>query len=219
MSDIFREVDEEVRQDKALDFWRRYNIVIVILAVLIVAAAIAWRVYETRRIAEAEAASERFQTATALSRDGKGAEAEAALSALAKDGPKGIAGLAAMRAAAEMVGRDRAAAVKAYDALALDANLDPLMRDAARLRAAMTLMEEGDRKAVEARLTPLAAVGAPFRHTARELLAATALAADDLDGAGRWLDMIVVDRDSPQTVRQRADALLGLVRSGKKPAK
>lgn len=38
MSDIFHEVDEDVRRDKAAELWRRYHTPILIFAVLIVAA-------------------------------------------------------------------------------------------------------------------------------------------------------------------------------------
>ena len=49
----------------------------------------------------------------------------------------------------------------------------------------------------------------------RELIGVKALEAGDLDRAARYLDMIVTDDASPAALRQRADLLLGLVRSGK----
>ena len=38
---------------------------------------------------------------------------------------------------------------------------------------------------------------------------------NDLDAAAKWLDAIVVDAQAPQTIRQRAEQLLGLVTAGK----
>ncbi len=46
MSDIFREVDEEVRREQLKKLWERYSILIVAVAVLIVAGVGGWRGYE-----------------------------------------------------------------------------------------------------------------------------------------------------------------------------
>ena len=94
MSDIFHEVDEDVRRDKAAELWRRYHTPILIFAVLIVAATGAWSYYQTNRQKTAEAANARFEAAVALANDGNAKEAAAAFDALAKDGPKGYATLA-----------------------------------------------------------------------------------------------------------------------------
>jgi hypothetical protein len=56
----------------------------------------------------------------------------------------------------------------------------------------------------------------PFRFSAREALALAALKHDDFDAAGRQLDAIVVDPQAPASMRQRAEALLAVVRSSKR---
>lgn len=43
MADIFREIDEEIRQDRALAVWNKYQNVIIAVAVLIVVAAGGWK--------------------------------------------------------------------------------------------------------------------------------------------------------------------------------
>ena len=59
MSDIFTEVDEEVRREQIKKLWERYGSYFVAAAFLVVAAVAAWRAYdywETRRASEAGAA-------------------------------------------------------------------------------------------------------------------------------------------------------------------
>jgi hypothetical protein len=216
MSDIFREVDEEVRQDRALALWNKHQNLILAVAAIIVIAAGGYRFWQGQQVKAAEAANEKFQAAMALSRDDKPAEAHAAFEAIAKDAPKGYAMLARMRAAAELGATDKPGAVKAFDALANDNTLDPLMRDDARLRAALLRVDGADRKEMEQRLQTLAAGGAAFRSTARELLAMVAMRDNDFDAMGRWLDQIVTDTEAPQAIKQRAEAFLGLVRSARK---
>lgn len=219
MTDIFREVDEEVRQDKALEFWQKYQGLVLAVALLIVAGAGAWQYWVHQKNKAAQEAGAKYETALQLSRDGKGTEAEAALADLAKTGPAGYASIAKMRAAAELGARDAAAGAKAFDAVSVDSTVSSVLQDVAKLRAAMLRIDTADKAEIESRLTPLAAAGQPFRNAARELLGLAALKRDDLDTAGRWLDQIVVDSGAPAGTRRRAEALLGVVRAGKPAAK
>jgi hypothetical protein len=216
MSDIFREVDEEVRRDQAAQIWSRYQNLFIGLAVLVVAATAGWRFYDHYRTRQAEDAGAKYQAALALARDRKTAEAEGAFEQIAKSGPKGYATLARLREAAEYSGGDPAAAVKAYDAIAADGTIDPLFQNLARLRAALLRLDEADARELEGRLAPMIANDNPFRFSAREALALAALKHDDFDAAGRQLDAIVIDPQAPASMRQRAEALLAVVRSSKR---
>ncbi len=216
MADIFREIDEELARDRAEKLWKRYQTPVIILAILIVIAAGAWRAYDHYRTKAAEAAGEQFQAALALSREGKTKEAEAALANIAKSGPPGYALLAKFRAAGDMSVNDADGAVKIFDAIAADTSVDAAFRDLARMRAAILRLDQADAGELQRRLEPLAQAGQTYRNSARELLAAAALKRNDLDAAGKWLDMIVTDANAPAEIRQRAEALLGLVAGGKK---
>jgi hypothetical protein len=216
MADIFREIDDELRRDKAAVFWDRYQKPIIALAVLIVIAAGGWRYYDFNRTKQAQETGARYETALQLSRDGKSAEAETILGEIAKSGPSGYALLARFRAAGESAARDPDGAVKIFDAIAADSGVDATMRDVARLRAAILRVDKADAGEIQRRLEPMAQGGQPFRASARELLAVAALKRNDLEGAGKWLDMIVVDAQTPGEIRQRAEALLGLVSGAKK---
>lgn len=218
MADIFREVDEEVRRDRALEFWKKYQTLFIVLAVVIVAAAGGWRFYQERQRAESEAAGSRYEAALQLARENKTSEADEAFQSIIKQGPAGYALLARFRAAADATASDKAKAVSIYDSLAQDPKLAGPLQDVARIRAALLRLDEADQKEIERRLTPLAQPGAPFRNSARELLAVAALKREAYQAAGRYLDSIVVDAEAPQGVRQRAEALLGLVSGASKPA-
>ena len=90
MSDIFHEVDEEVRREKLKQLWERHGNLIVAFALLIVLAVGGWRGYEwwdNQKAAESGAA---FEAAVALAESGKQAEAQAAFAKLAKDGSLGL---------------------------------------------------------------------------------------------------------------------------------
>ena len=220
MSDIFREVDEEVRQDRALAFWNRYQGAFLVLAAIIILATAGWRIYASRQEAQIEETGARYLSAVQLSREGKSAEAISNLESIVRDGSSGYRQLAALRLADEIAAGDAARATTEFDRLSGDTSIDPLFRDVARLRAGMLMLDAGKGTEATARLSPLAVSSGPFRSTARELLAAAAIATDDLPAAGRWLDEIVRDPSAPADVRQRAEAFLSLVRAGRRlPAK
>jgi hypothetical protein len=215
MTDFFREVDEEVRRDKAVQIWQRYQFLFLGLAFLIIAGTGGYRLWQNQKTEAEQSAGAKYEAAQQLSREGKSAEAQAAFEALAKDGPAGYRILALLRAADELSTRDPAAAIKAYDTLAGNPALDTAFQDVARLRAAILRVDATDPKEAERSLVSLAGPTSAYRNSARELLALAALKRDDFEAAGRWLDQIVVDPQTPANLRQRAEAFLGLVQAGK----
>ena len=220
MSDIFREVDEDVRRDQAAEFWKKYQNYIIALVALIVLGTAGWRYYDYQRQQTAQAAGAQFEQALRLDRDGKEAEATAALAKVAAEAPGGYRMLARLADAALTAKTDPARAIAAYDALAQDASIAPLFQETARLRAALLRLDAGETDKAKAALEALAAPpGGAYRQTAREMLGVVALAAQDYQGAGKWLDMVVADPDAPRNLRQTAELLLGLVGSGKPAAK
>jgi hypothetical protein len=214
MTDIFREIEDDLRRDKYAKLFNRFGPALIILAVIIVVAVAGWRYWTYQQSQSAQAAGGRFEQALDLARDGKEGDAEAILKDLAAAAPAGYRDLARFRLAGEVGKRDAAAGADAYDALANDASLSSSLRDLATLRAAILRLDSANRQDLEQKLTPLAAPGKPWRHTAREILGLAALKANDYEAAGRWFDEIASDAEAPSGLRQRVDLYLALVRGG-----
>jgi hypothetical protein len=215
MSDIFREVDEEVRRDQALQFWQKYQNYVIATALIAVAATGAWKAFITYQTRAAEAAGSRFEAALQLLRDGKNAEAKTSFAAVAADAPAGYRLLANFASASALAATDSAAGASAFDNLASDSATPALMQTVAQMRAALLRLDDADISEIKRRLEPLAQPGKPFRNGARELLGYAALRANDYDFAAQQFDQIVVDPTSTAAQRQRAEAMLGLVQAGK----
>jgi hypothetical protein len=211
VSELFDEVDEDVRRDQLKKLWEKYSIYIIAGAILIIAAVGGWRGYqylEAKKAAEAGAA---FDKAVELSEQNKHAEAEAAFTDLAAKAPSGYRMLARLRAAAEVANRDPQAAAKLYDDIAADRSVGATERDLAKVRAAGLLLETSSYPGMLQRLEPATEPGATFRHTARELLALSAWRANDTAASRKWLDMIANDGETPPSLRSRAEALQALL--------
>jgi hypothetical protein len=211
VSELFDEVDEDVRRDQLKKLWDQYSIYIVAGAFLIIAAVGGWRGYQYLEAKKAAEAGSAFDKAVELSDANKHAEAEAAFTELAAKAPSGYRTLARLRAAAEAANRDPKAAAKSYDDIAADRSVSAPERDLARVRAAELLLESSSYPTMLQRLEPATAAGTTFRHTARELLALSAWRAGDTAAARQWLDLISNDGETPPSLRSRAEALQALL--------
>jgi hypothetical protein len=211
VSELFDEVDEEVRRDQLKKLWDQYSIYIVAIALLIIAAVGGWRGYqylEAKKAAEAGAA---FDKAVELSEQNKHAEAEAAFAELAAQGPSGYRMLARFRVAGEVANRDPQGAAKMFDDIAADRGAGAEMQELAKVRAAGLLVDTTSYPTMLQRLEAAAAPAATYRHSARELLALSAWRANDMTAARQWLDLIANDAETPPGMRSRAEALQALL--------
>lgn len=213
MSDIFHEVDEEVRRDQLKRLWERYSIFIVGLAVLIVAGIGGWRGYEYYVAKKAAVAGAAFEQAVVLNEQGKYAEAETAFAKVAAEAPAGYSVLSRFRVAAALAQTKPADAVKAYDALAADSSIGQTYQDLAAVRAGLLLVDNATLADLQKRLDPIAEPSRTFRHTAREMLALSAWRNHDAAAAKRYIDMITGDGETPPGARARIDVLSALIAS------
>jgi hypothetical protein len=215
MSDIFNEVDEEIRRSRAEAVWKRFGGWIIAACVLLVAGVGGYRYDQWRKEQAAAASGARFEAALAKFARNEGTEAEREMAALAADGAGGYRALAQFRNASELAKRDAAAGIRAFDAIAADAAIEAGLRDIARLRAAAVAVDTAPLADVETRLQPLTSATNAFRHQANELIAAAALRAGDNTKAAKHLDAIIIDRAAPAGLRARAETLIGVTRGAK----
>ena len=211
MSELFDEVDEEVRREQLKKLWDKYSLYFIALMVLIVAAVGGWRGYQYLEAKKAAEAGATFDKAVELSEQGKHAEAETAFADLAAKAPSGYRTLSRLRAAAEASVRDPRAAAKMYDDIAADRGIASEWQDLAKVRAGGLLVDSASYADMQQRLESSADPKSTFRHTARELLALSAWRNNDMTAARKWLDAIAEDGETPPSLRSRAEALQALL--------
>lgn len=213
VSDIFREIDEELRRDNLRKLWSRYGkhvVAGVLVVVLIVGGIVAWRDHQAN---ERRAQGARFTSALALARQGKEAEAAKLFGALAQEG--GGYSVAGAFEQAELLAKsgDRKGAIAVYDKLAAAAGIDSEFRDLAVLLSVMQSLPDGDPKAAIERLQLLTASGNPWRASALDLTAAAKLRAGDRGGALQIYQQLADDLAAPQGLRARAAEMAAALKS------
>jgi hypothetical protein len=212
VSDIFREVDEDLRQERYAKLWSRfgkYVVGAVVLVVVVAAIVIAWQnVTEGRRQAEGES----FAEALELAREGATEQAATAFNRLAENSGSGYRALARLQAAAALVkagNTDEAIAV--YDRLATDRAVDRILRDLGALLAALHRFDAADSAEMLQRLGPLVLDSNAWRYSAREMQALVMHRSGDVAQARTLLEALVDDADAPSGIRSRAAELLGVI--------
>ena len=205
MADIFREVDEEVRAERAKGLWRKYGVFVVgaaVLAVLAVGGFQLWKHMQAEATAEASLGLEQ---AASLAGEDKPGDAIAAFAALAAEG--GGAGLLARFGEAAELARqgNTDAALARYRALAADEDAAPVYRDLARLFQGMIELDAGR---PEAAIATVEGLSGALRHSAAETIAAARAALGETTAAVAGFKALADDLEAPVGVRRRAAEML-----------
>ena len=214
MVDIFDEVEEELRAERAQKLLKRYAGLILGAALAIVAAAAGWQAWRYWQAKQDMAAAVRFVSASSLADSArtdtvKRQAAFADLESLAASAPEGYRTLARLRAAAlqEDAG-DITGAAQLWDQVAADSSADSLLRDLASLLWASSQIDRADPALLEARLKGLVTPGNPWAAMAEEQLAVLDLRRGRTQEAKTALQKLSADAAAPNGVRTRAAGLL-----------
>jgi len=214
--DIFDEVDEELRAERAQKLLKQYGGYIVAAALLVVGAAAGWQAWRWHEARVDAAAASQYLTAMNLADAtvaGSGAaNRTAAIGAFDKvvsDAPDGYRAIARLRAAAlQADASDLPGALRLWDQVAADTSLDPLLRDLASLMWAERQIDTGDPALLEARLKALATPDNPWHMLAEEQLALLDMQLGKADAAKTTLRRLAQDTTAPDNLRARVATLL-----------
>ena len=213
MADIFDEVEEDLRAERAQRLFRRYGWLLIVGAVVIVAAALAWQFYTRAQNQTDAAAASRYIAAINAIENGPAGDSHAGqipvLDQLAATAPEGYRTLARLRAAGLKANTgDLQGAEALWNQVAADSSADALLRDFATLMATQHDLDGGSPDQLQARLKPIATLDNPWSAMAREQLAILDLRGGKTDDARQTLKALSADFLAPAGVRARASALL-----------
>ena len=211
MSDIFREVDEDIRQEKYRRLWQRFGPVIIGIAVLIVVGTGGYRFWLFWEASKSAEAGDTFYEAVQLSEAENYGEAAAFYTEL-EGALGGYPALARLRRATDLANQEQfVEALAEFDSLSRDNSLAPALRDVASLRAGYVAVDTEGYSAVADRVERLTGADNAFRGAARELLALSSWKNGDVDTARTWLTALEEDPQTPEDVSQRAAVLAEVI--------
>ncbi len=226
MADIFDEVRDDLRAERAQNMLRRYGVLLVVAVILVIIGAAGWQAWAWRQRQQATAVATSFLDAmnkvSGPQAGNTGAtpvrgQAAAEFANIAATGPEGYRTLARLREAALRVAAgDTPAALKLWDDIGNDTKADPLLRDLAALLWAQSQVDQGEPAAIESHLAAIVAPGNPWRPLGLETQALLSLRTGQDGRARDLLKQLTTDQMAPDGVRARAGGLL--TRLGDGPA-
>jgi len=212
MSDIFQEVDEDIRREQMHRLWDRFGPYVLAAAVLIVVATAGYKGWEYWQQRQAAATGDRFLAALQAANDGKHDEALKAFQAISKDGSGGYPALARFRIASEeALNGNHSGAVADFTALSSDASVNTDVRAMAKLRGALLTVDDASFADIQSRIGDLATVGSPWRQSAREILGLAAWRTGDYASSRKYFDEIADDVATSKELHDRAQIMLALI--------
>lgn len=210
MSDIFREIQEDVRREQMKKLWKAYGNYAIALAVLIFIGLGGWQLWQRHQNSEREKAA---LALTAAQRITNPQQAAVAFADMTKDAPAGYAELAKLsQANAMFAAGQRADAIALYKQIA-DADKGPVGA-VARLRAGWGMADSASRTDIAKLLAPLDQPGSAWRELAEEVLAYADYRALDLKAAAARYAALEKDPAAPDALRSRARAMAAFLSKG-----
>ncbi len=222
MDDIFKEIDDDLRAERARRQARRYGVWVVGVVVLAAVGLAGWQGWQWYQQRQDMAAAAVYLTAmqaadSALASGASPARntAIAGFEQVAATAPEGYRTLARLRAAAlqEEAGQ-KAAALASWQAVADDGAADPLLRDLASLLWVEAQLDTGEPTILQARLDKLTLATNPWHGLAEEAQAVLDIRQDHIDAARRTLQQLTRDVTTADGTRGRANALLARLGGG-----
>jgi len=210
LPDIFDEVQEELRAERAKRLGVKYGSLLGGVALLVLLGVGGWQGWQWWQDRQAAQSGALFLQISRTA-EAPGADLKAAgdsFAGLATTSPEGYQILARLRAAAlKAETGDREAALALWDQLSGDEGAPRLYRDLASLMWVLHGMDTQDPAVLSARLTPLAGPSNPWRASAREMQALLAIRRGEKPEAKRILEALAADVTAPRGLRDRAGRL------------
>ena len=204
MSDIFQEIDEDLRQDKATRLWKAYGKYLVSLAIFIILAIAGYRFIEHRNEENREQASELYELASEAGRTG---DKKAAIELFSDDRFDGIMGYAIIsklkKATLAKSNNDVEGMAIVLKEIVTNEEIPPYLRNLARLK-----LIASDSDNYISQLDALIEGDGPWKFIALELKGGMELEGGNLKEARSIFKELTDEADTPNNMRRRASEIL-----------
>lgn len=205
------EVDESLRQDRMLDYTKKYGPWLLGAFVAVLVAVGGWQFWKDQSLNSARRYADQYAAAQALLEAGNTAQAKAEFERLSNEGSSSYRAMARMEHAGILATEgDLEGALAGFDSAA-EASSDPVLRESAQIRAAYIAADVQDFAALRTRLQPLIDSNTRVSYLAKELLGVEAWEAGETTLARETFEQLTLAFEAPDSLRQRAQIALSVL--------
>lgn len=204
MSDIFQEIDEDLRQDKVARLWKAYGKYLVSLAIFIILAIAGYRFIEHINKENREQASELYELASEAGRTG---DKKAAIELFSDERFNETMGYAIIsklkKATLAKSNNDPEGMAIVLKQIATNEEIPSYLRNLARLK-----LIASDSDNYISQLDALIEGDGPWKFLALELKGGMELEVGNLKEARSIFEELTIEADTPNNMRRRASEIL-----------
>jgi hypothetical protein len=213
VTDIFQEVEEDVRRERLEKLWKQYGDYVFVAVAAVAIGVAGYKLWDRYELQQKYNAAKTFTAAQEAADAGNANSAAQTFAKLSKTAPGGYAALSKLAEANSlMMAGNRTGALQLYKEIA-DKGEAPLA-DVARIRAAWAMVEFAPRSEIEPLLAPINNDQSEWRTMAREILAYADYRAGALQQAQKEFQALADDKNVPRTMHQRVDAMATFLKAG-----
>ena len=207
MSDILRQVDEDLRKDRLLKIWSLYKIYIVGSIFILLISLSGYQYYLSINKSKNEAIVEQYIN----SMDGN-AQIEQLLELNNSDNPfiKGLAKL--KRAELYFVAEKKEQAIKLLESISIDESLNQIIRDLALYKYLMIQLDALDKDQYFEIIDSQNLKESKFQYLFKELKALKYLVEGDRINSIEIFESIILDENSPIDLKTRSEKFIKISR-------
>ena len=209
MADLFQEIDDELRQDKASRLWKLYGKYVVVTAIIIITSVGGYKFWQQKQLDDGEKASIAYEAALARSASG---DLKGAIDQLNEEELGLVPGYAALsqmqKANLAMKIKDFEAALITYKDIAENDDYPQSIKEWASFRHAAVRVEKQIDSNASADLDTLIATDSPWRFLAKEIKAIKEIEIGNNSEAKAIFSELADDENAPERLRVRAAEFL-----------
>lgn len=209
MADLFQEIDDELRQDKASRLWRVYGKYVVAAAILIIISVGGYKFWQQKQLDDGEKASISYESALARSASG---DHKGAIDQLNGEEIGAVAGYAALsqmqKANLAMKINDFEAALITFKDIAENDNYPQSIKEWASFRYVAVRVEKQIGSNAPADVDSLIATDSPWRFLLKEIKAIREIETGNKSEAKAIFSELADDENAPERLRVRAAEFL-----------
>lgn len=211
MSDLFREVDEALKQEKMELFWQKYKNYIIIFCVSLVlgtAISVFWKQHKESQYKEKTAEFYNIIIKEADSKEtGKEQTQETItqLKSFIESAPGGLEIMATLNEAAlEHKNGNVDKAISTYESIIKDHSSDQSIVNLANIYIGYITITDEQRHQAFSHIEKLTETKTPWKFLAKEVLSLRLIQEKKLDDASKQIDELINDPETPDTIKQRS---------------
>ncbi len=209
MSDILRQVDEDIRKERISTLWKKYGLYLILVVVLIITAVLGFQINKSINISNNEKIVESYLSATT---NKNFSEAKSKVEKLISLDNKYISSLSELKISNLLIEEgNEAEGVLILERIIQNNSYDQLIKDTATYFLLMLKIDELTEDQIKIYLTDEKIENSNFKYLFKELLGIKSLLLNDKTNAIQRLSHIVESLEAPLDIKIRANKFLELI--------